>query len=94
MRLSLAPDADSRDGSSNKDERMTNVLSENDEGVTLACVRPGLATIATATGAGGGEANFNGTLISVFGTTLGFGETPSTIGTVVAGSYDFAASPL
>ena len=94
MRLSLTPDADSRDGTSNRDERMTNVLSENDEGVVLACVRPGLAAIATATGAGGGEANFNGTLISVFGTTLGFGETPSTIGTVVAGSYDFAQSPL
>lgn len=94
MRIPVVSDADSRDGVSAKDERMTNVLSENDEGVTLAAVRPGLATIATATGLGGGEVNFNGTLISVFGTTLGFGETPSTIGTVVAGSYDFAQSPL
>lgn len=94
MRIPVVSDADSRDGVSAKDERMTNVLSENDEGVVLACVRPGLATIATATGAGGGGVAFNGTLISVFGTTLGFGETPSTIGTVVAGSYDFSQSPL
>lgn len=94
MRLPLVSDIDSRDGSSAKDERMTNVLSETDEGVTLACVRPGLAAIASASGAGGGEAAFNGVLITIFGTTLGFGETPSTIGTVVAGNYDFAQSPL
>ena len=94
MRLPLVPDIDSRDGSSDKDERLTNVLSESDEGVTLACVRPGLATIATASGAGGGETVFNEVLITVFGTTLGFGTTPTTIGTVAAGSYDFCQSPL
>lgn len=94
MRLPLVFDIDSRDGVSSKDERLTNVLSETDEGVALAVVRPGLATIATASGAGGGEVNFNGVLITVFGTTLGFGETPTTIGTVVAGDYDFAQSPL
>ena len=94
MRLPLVNEIDSRDGTSDKDERLTNVLSETDEGVTLACVRPGLATIATASGAGGGETVFNEVLITVFGTTLGHGTTPSTIATVVAGSYDFAASPL
>ena len=94
MRLPLAFEIDSRDGVSAKDERLTNVLSESDEGVTLAVVRPGLATIATATGAGGGEVNFNDVLITVFGTTLGHGTAPSTIATVVAGSYDFAQSPL
>ena len=94
MRLPLIPDIDSRDGTSSKDERMTNVLHETDEGVALAVVRPGLATIATASGAGGGGVNFNDALITVFGTTLGFGETPTTIGTVVAGNYDFAQSPL
>ncbi len=94
MRLPLVPEIDSRDGSSNKDERMTNMLSETDEGVTLAVLRPGLATIATASGAGCGEVNFNDVLITVYGTTLGFGTTPSTIGTVVAGSYDFCQSPL
>ena len=94
MRLPLASEIDSRDGVSDKDERLTNVLSETDEGVTLAVVRPGLATVATASGAGGGAVNFNDVLITVFGTTLGSGSTPSTIATVVAGSYDFAQSPL
>ena len=94
MRLPLVSEIDSRDGTSNRDERMTNMLSETDEGVTLAVVRPGLATIATATGAGGGEVNFNDVLITVYGTTLGFGPTPSTIGTVAAGMYDFCQSPL
>ena len=93
MRLPLAFDIDSRDGTSSKDERLTNVLQEDDEGAILAVVRPGLATIATASGAGGGVVNFNDVLISVYGTTLGHGTTPSSIGTVVAGSYDFCASP-
>jgi hypothetical protein len=94
MRLPVVESLLSRDGVVNKDARMTNALAEDDEGVTLAVLRPGLATIATASGAGGGAVNFNDVLISVYGTTLGFGTTPSTIGTVVAGSYDFAASPL
>lgn len=94
MRIPLAAELDSRDGTSNKDERLTNVLSENDEGTTLAIVRPGLATIATASGAGGGEVSFNGVLITVFGTALGFGATPVSISTVAAGNYDFAQSPL
>ena len=93
MKLPLVTEIDSRDGTSNKDERFTNVLAENDEGVSLACVRPGLAAVSTATGAGGGLVNFNDTLISVFGTVLGSGPTPSTVSTVVAGSYDFCQSP-
>jgi hypothetical protein len=94
MRLQLASDIDSRDGTSSKDERLTNVLGEDNNGQQMATLRPGLATIATASGAGGGAVNFNDVLITVFGTTLGSGSTPSTIATVVTGSYDFAASPL
>ena len=94
MRIPLAGEIDSRDGSSNKDERLTNILGEDNNGQQMAVLRPGLATIATASGAGGGEVNFNDVLITVFGTTLGSGSTPSTIGTVVAGSYDFCQSPL
>ena len=94
MRLPVVESLSSRDGVVNKDARMTNALAEDDEGVTLAVLRPGLATIATASGAGGGAVNFNDVLISVYGTTLGFGPAPSTIGTVVAGSYDFCQSPL
>ncbi len=94
MRLPIASDIDSRDGASAKDERLTNMLGEDNNGQQMATLRPGLATIATASGAGGGAVNFNDVLISVYGTTLGFGPTPSTIGTVVAGSYDFWQSPL
>ena len=94
MRIPLASEIDSRDGSSNKDERLTNVLGEDNNGQQMATLRPGLATIAAASGAGGGEVNFNDVLITVFGTTLGSGTTPTTISTVAAGSYDFAQSPI
>ena len=94
MRLPIASDIDSRDGSSAKDERLTNMLGEDNNGQQMATLRPGLATIATASGAGGGAVNFNDVLITVYGTTLGFGPTPSTIGTVASGSYDFCQSPL
>lgn len=94
MRLQLVSEIDSRDGSSNKDERLTNVLSEVDEGAVLACVRPGLAAISTASGNGNGVVDFQGVLISVFGATAGFGAIPSTIGTVDNGATDFAQSPL
>lgn len=94
MRLPVISDADSRDGSSNKDSRLTNMLGEADEGAMFACVRPGLATVSSNSGAGGGVMNSEGVLISVFGTTLGFGSTPSSIGTITAGRYDFAAGQL
>lgn len=94
MRLPLVIELDSRDGSANKDGRLTNVIAEQDEGGTLAVVRPGISTIATASGAGSGIACFGGELVSVFGTVLGYGEAPTTIGAVVAGDYDFAQSPL
>ena len=94
MRIPLASEIDSRDGSSHKDERLTNVLGEDNNGQQMATLRPGLAIIATASGAGGGEVNFNDVLITVFGTALGYGTTPTTISTVVAGDYDFTQSPL
>ena len=94
MRLPLVHDIDSRDGAANKDERLTNCLSETDTGIAQAAVRPGLVAVVTASGAGGGATVFNGVLITVFGTTLGFDEGPSSISTVVASNYDFAQSPL
>ncbi len=94
MRLPLAQDLDSRDGTSSKDERLTNMLSEDNNGQQMATLRPGLANISTVSGAGGGAVNFNDEMITVFGTALGSGATPSTVATVVAGSYDFCQSPL
>ena len=94
MRLQIVNDIDSRDGTSNKDERFTNVIADMDTGVALAALRPGLAPIATASGNGNGLVNFNDVLVSVYGTTLGSGSTPSSVSTVESGSYDFAQSPL
>lgn len=94
MRLPLTSDIESRDGISNRDERLTNTLLEKDEGVNYAVVRPALETVATASGNGNGVVDFFGTLISVYGSTVGFGTTPTTIGTVGSGATDFAQSPL
>jgi len=94
MRLQIVPDIDSRDGTSDRDERLTNVLSEDDNGQQIATVRPGLSAVVTASGTGGNLTTFNGSLVSVFGTTVGIGEGPTSVGTVVSGQFDFCASPI
>ena len=94
MRLVLSPDIDSRNGVSDKDSRLTNSLAEMDDGEKMAVIRPGLSTLATASGAGRGMFNFNDVLISVYGTTLGHGTTPSTITTVSGEYFDFSQSPV
>lgn len=94
MRLPLPPVIDSRDGTTAKDALVSNLLKETDEGTELLCLRPGLATISSNTGNGSGLVDFDGVLISVFGTAAGFGATPSSIGTVTAGLYDFAQGAL
>jgi hypothetical protein len=70
MRLPLVAPLESRDGSSNKDSRMTNALAESEEGGSVACVRPGLVELNTTTGNGKGLVSFNDTLLSVYGSTL------------------------
>lgn len=61
----------------------------------MATLRPGIAAIAAASGVGGGAVNFlQDVLITVFGTTLGYGTTLTTITTVTSGNYDFCQSPL
>ena len=94
MKLPLIAPIDSRDGTSNKDARQYNTLVETDAGVKLTGIRPGLTAISTATGNGSGAVSFNGVLITVFGTNVAYGETPTTIAAVAAGIYDFAQSPL
>jgi len=94
MRLQLAPNIDSRDGVSNKDSRLINALGEMDDGENMAVVRPGLATLSTSSGDGRGLCSFNDVVISIYGTTLGHGATPATIGTVSGAFFDFTQSPL
>ena len=90
MRLPLVADIDTRDGSTDRDERLTNTLAEQDGKAIYACVRPGLNQLATKTGVGNGVTCFGGTLISVYGTVLGYGNNPTTIQAVTSGEYDFA----
>lgn len=92
MRIPLVTEVDSRDGSSNKDERLTNMLAEQDSEV-MACVRPGLNTLLASSGDGNGLMCFNGQIMHVFGTALKFGTTPTSISTVVDSPYDFAVIP-
>lgn len=70
MRIPAVTEVDSRDGSSNKDERLTNMLAEKDSEL-MACVRPGLNAYATTAGNGNGITCFGGTLVSVYGANIG-----------------------
>jgi hypothetical protein len=73
VRLPVVSDADSRDGTSNKDERLTNCLREAKKSGEMAVVRPGLVLDAQSSGIGKGLVSFNGELVSVYGSTLGIG---------------------
>jgi hypothetical protein len=92
VRVQLVTEIDSRDGSSNRDERLTNMLAEKDSEL-MACVRPGLNTLLASSGNGNGLVCFNGQIIHVFGTAIKYGTTPTSIGTVISGFYDFAVIP-
>lgn len=72
MRLPLIAPLESRDGTSNKDSRFTNMLAEtNDAGVMVAVKRPGLVSVASPTGTAQGLCEFDGELISIYNATLG-----------------------
>ena len=92
MRVPAVTEVDTRDGSSNKDERLTNMLAEKDSEL-MACIRPGLNTMLTSSGNGNGLMCFNGQIMHVFGTALKFGTTPTSISTVLDDPYDFAVLP-
>lgn len=93
MKLPLVTPLKSRNGTSNKDGRLTNVLAEQKPtGETVAQVRPGLTSIIASSGNGNGLVSFNDTLISVYGQTAysGIGES-STWGQV---GLTFPFNPL
>ena len=70
MRLPLITEIDSRDGTANKDERLTNVLVEATRSSKKAVVRPGLELNLAASGVGNGLTVFNNELVGVYGTAL------------------------
>lgn len=74
MRLPLISQLSTKDGISNKNARLTNVLKETAAQGTFAVVRPGLDRLASTSGNGNGLVNFNESLISVYGATVGFND--------------------
>lgn len=84
MRIPVAGNISTRDGASNKNARMTNMLAEEKQGKTFAAIRPGLNEYTSVTGNGNGLICFGGTLVSVFGANIGvpsgdvFGYTSNT----------------
>ena len=73
MRLPIVPQISTKDGTSNKNARLTNCLKESKPSGDKAVVRPGLVLDATASGVGHGLVVFDNQLVSVYGATLGFG---------------------
>ena len=71
MRLPVAPSISTKDGTSNKNARLTNCLKEVKKSGDKAVIRPGLVLDAQASGVGNGLVVFNNELVSVYGATLG-----------------------
>lgn len=71
MRLPVVGNISTKDGASNKNARMVNVLAEEKNGKTIAAVRPCLNYHSTVAGNGNGITCFDGTLVNVFGSSIG-----------------------
>lgn len=73
MRLPVTPQLSTKDGTSNKNARLTNVLKEVSSSREFGVIRPGLSAVNSSTGNGNGLVCYNNELISVYGATLGAG---------------------
>lgn len=93
MRLPLVSPIESRDGTVEKDALCKNLLIEQDVDA-LAVLRPGLEFVADTTGNGNGIVDFNGEVLTVFGTALTIGDSFAALGTIGDSFYDFAQSTL
>jgi len=82
MRLPVVAQISTKDGTSNKNARLTNCLKEVKKSGEKAVVRPGLELDAQASGVGNGLVVFNDQLVSVYGTTLGLNTAAATAGVV------------
>lgn len=70
MRIPVSGNISTKDGSSNKNARMTNMLAEEKQGKSFAAIRPGLSQVATGSGDGNNLVCFNGNLINIYGNTV------------------------
>ena len=93
MRLPLVPAIESRDGTDDADGACWNMLIDEDDLGQVMALRPALERTNASSGDGKGMVEFNGTLISVYGSTLGKNDPPTSIGTITGEFFDFAESP-
>jgi len=70
MRLPVVSQISTKDGISNKNSRLTNMLKESRKTGDLAVVRPGLVLSDTYTGIGGGLIPFDGRLLQIWDDTV------------------------
>ena len=71
MRMPLVGNISTKDGATNKNARLTNMLVEQKKnGTTLATVRPGLNGLATSSGDGNNLVCFGGELINIYGNNI------------------------
>ena len=70
MRLPVVPQISTKDGTSNKNARLTNCLKESKQGGEKAVVRPGLETSDTYSGIGNGLIPFDGRLLVIYDDTV------------------------
>lgn len=71
MRLPVVGNVSSKDGATNKNARLTNMLAEQKKnGTTLATVRPGLNGLATSSGDGNNLVCFGVELVNIYGNTV------------------------
>ena len=76
MRLPMTAQISTKDGTSNKNARLTNCLKETTKRGDMAVIRPGLVLQAEGTGVGGGLVAFNNELVSVYGSTFNISYEP------------------
>lgn len=74
QRLSVIPNVSTKDGTANKNARLTNMLKETRKSGDMATIRPGLVLDVQASGLGNGLVSFHDELVSVYGSTVGVGS--------------------
>lgn len=70
MRLPVVPGISTKDGTSNKNARLTNMLKERRKAGDIAQIRPGLVASTTYSGLGSGLIAFDGRILSIVDDTV------------------------
>lgn len=70
MRIPIVPPLSTKDGTANKNARLTNCLKESKKTGDKAVIRPGLVASDSFTGIGSGLIPFDGRLLVIYGDTV------------------------